>query len=239
LYWAVPALVAAVVLAPRLFRSQATVTGKRTPTKTAGLMHDPLAWQVTGFLAMVGSLAYSVFSWGPSMLQARGLSATQAGVTISISYIAQMITGLTIPMIAGRRHDQRLVAVVLVLLTGIGLLGIIFAPIWSMTLFSIVLGLGQGGAFGLALLLIVLRAGDPNVATQLSSMAQSIGYVVSALVGPFAVGMIHDWAGSWHTVAIFYVVVGVATLLLGLGAGRAKKITTRALDQQHPSNEHA
>ncbi|MDB5860509.1 MAG: Cyanate transporter [Ramlibacter sp.] len=226
LHWAFSAVIAAVVLVPRLFHHRATAAGKRAPARIAGLMRDPIAWQVTGFLALVGSLAYAVFSWGPSMLEARGLSATQAGAVISLSYIAQMATGLTIPMIAGRLRDQRLVAVVLVLLTGTGLLGIIFGPVGFLTLFSVVLGLGQGGAFGLALLLIVLRAGNPQVATQLSSMAQSIGYVVSALVGPFAVGMIHDWAGSWETVAVFFVAVGLATLLLGLGAGRGKTVAT-------------
>jgi CP family cyanate transporter-like MFS transporter len=41
----------------------------------------------------------------------------------------------------------------------------VLAPVWPLTAFSIILGLGQGGAFGLALSLIVLRAGDQHVAT--------------------------------------------------------------------------
>jgi CP family cyanate transporter-like MFS transporter len=222
LFWALPALIAALVFIPQLFRSGRAPNMARA--HVAGLMRDPLAWQVTGFFAMVASLAYAVFSWGPSMLQARGLDAASSGLIMSLSYIAQMVTGLAAPMLAGKQRDQRFLAVVLVALTGAGLLGIIFAPVWSLSGFAVVLGLGQGGAFGLALSLIVLRSANPHVAAQLSGLTQSVGYVVGGLIGPMAVGLVHDWSGGWSAVAVFYVVVGLAMLLLGLGAGRARTV---------------
>src|SRR5690606_20218697 len=147
-------------------------------------------------------------TWGPSMLQARGLSLAASGVIVSVSYIAQMATGLLVPMIASRQRDQRSMAALMVVLTLAGLLGFIFAPVWSLTLFSIIVGLGQGVAFGLALSLIVLRSGTPHVAAQLSSMSQTIGYIVGGGIGPFAVGIIHDATASWRTVAVFYVIIG-------------------------------
>jgi CP family cyanate transporter-like MFS transporter len=222
MFWALPALIAAIVFIPQLFR-YAKARGVAS-AKARGLLADPLAWQVAGFFALVAALAYAVFSWGPTMLVARGLDPAAAGFTMSISYIAQMVTGFSAPIIAGRQRDQRLIAVVLVLLTFAGLMGFVFAPAWSLMGFSIVLGLGQGGAFGLALSLIVLRAGSPHVAAQLSGFVQSIGYVVGGLLGPLAVGLIHDWSGSWSVVAVFYAVVGFATLLLALGAGRARTV---------------
>jgi len=227
LVWALPALAAAIIVIPQLFRH-------RHPHGPAvahveSIMGDPIAWQVTGYLALVSALAYAVFTWGPSMLQARGLSLAASGVIVSVSYIAQMATGLLVPMIASRQRDQRSMAALMVVLTLAGLLGFIFAPVWSLTLFSIILGLGQGGAFGLALSLIVLRSGTPHVAEQLSSMSQTIGYIVGGGIGPFAVGIIHDATASWRTVAVFYVIIGVATLFLGLGAGRAKTVQTASM----------
>jgi CP family cyanate transporter-like MFS transporter len=59
-------------------------------------------------------------------------------------------------------------------------------------------------------------------------MSQTVGYVVGGLVGPFAVGMLHDWSGSWEAVAIFYVVIGLGALVLGLGAGRARSVQQAA-----------
>ena len=111
--------------------------------------------------------------------------------------------------------------------TAAGLLGFIFAPVWSLSLFSVLLGFGQGGAFGVGLLLFVLRAGDPHAAGKLSALAQSVGYVLGGLIGPFAVGLIYDWAGSWHAVAVFYTAVGLASLIFGLGAGRARTLRVR------------
>ncbi|MGO9700244.1 MAG: hypothetical protein ACLPX7_13405 [Xanthobacteraceae bacterium] len=54
-----------------------------------------------------------------------------------------------------------------------------------------------------------------------------MGYVFSGLIGPFAVGIIYDWAGSWHAVAVFYATVGLALLIFGLGAGRARTLSVR------------
>jgi CP family cyanate transporter-like MFS transporter len=222
LFWALPALIAAMVFIPQLFRSGRAPTMART--HIGEIIRDPLAWQVTGFFALVAALAYAVFSWGPSMLQARGLDAAASGLIMSLSYVAQMATGLTAPMLAGKQRDQRLLAVVLVVLTGAGLFGIIFAPVWSLPGFAIVLGLGQGGAFGLALSLIVLRSANSHVAAQLSGLTQSVGYVAGGLIGPMAVGLVHDLSGGWSAVGVFYAVVCVALVLLGFGAGRARTV---------------
>jgi CP family cyanate transporter-like MFS transporter len=216
LFWASPALIGAIVFIPQLFRYE---RARAVPSPhLRGLTRDPLAWQVTGILALVASLAYAVFNWAPTMLEARGLDAATSGLIVSISYIAQMVTGLSAPIIAGRQRDQRPTVVVLLLLTATGLLGFIFAPIWSLTAFSIILGLGQGGAFGLALSLIVLRAGNQHVVGQLSMLAQSVGYVAGGIVGPFAVGVIHDWSQSWPVVAIFYTTVASIALQQRLAA---------------------
>jgi len=223
LFWGLPALIAALVFIPQLFRHDRP-RGVAS-AGVGGILRDPLAWQVTGYFGLITSLAYAVFNWGPSMLEARGLDAVTSGVIVSICYVAQMVTGLLAPIIAGRQRDQRLIIAVMVLLTAAGLLGFAFGPIWSLIPFSIVLGLGQGGAFGVGLLLFVLRAGDPHAAAKLSALAQSVGYVAGGLIGPFAVGVIYDWAGSWAVVAIFYAAVGLASLLLGLGAGRERIVT--------------
>ena len=224
LFWGLPALVGAIVFLPQLFRPETKLVPE---TQVTSVLRDPLAWQVTAYFGLISSLAYAVFNWGPSMLQARGLDPATSGIVVSISYVGQMVTGLLAPVVAGRQRDQRLIIAVVVAFTAAGLLGFIFAPVWSLSLFSVLLGLGQGGAFGVGLLLFVLRAGDPHAAGKLSALAQSVGYVLGGLIGPFAVGLIYDWAGSWHAVAVFYTAVGLASLIFGLGAGRARTLRVR------------
>jgi CP family cyanate transporter-like MFS transporter len=225
LVWGLPALIGAIVFLPQLFRKMQA--SGLTQAHVTSVLRDPLAWQVTGYFGFISSLGYDVFNWAPSMLQARGLDPTASGVVVSITYIAQMVTGLLAPVVAGRQRDQRLIIAIAVVLTAGGLLGFVFAPVWSLSLFSVVLGFGQGAAFGVGLLLFVLRAGDPHAAAKLSALAQTIGYLLAGLIGPFAVGVIYDWASSWPVVAVFYTAVGLASLIFGLGAGRARTLKVR------------
>ena len=224
-FWGLPALIGAIVFIPQLFR-YARPRGV-APARVGALMRDPLAWQVTGYFALITALAYAVFNWGPSMLQARGLDPTASGIVISICYLGQTAAGLLAPIVAGRRRDQRLIIFIMVALTAAGLLGFVFAPVWSLTFCSIVLGIGQGGAFGVALLLFALRTEDPHTGAQLSALAQTVGYVAGGLIGPFAVGVIYDWSASWAVVEVFYVAVGAASLACGLGAGRALTVAVK------------
>jgi CP family cyanate transporter-like MFS transporter len=225
LVWGLPALIGAIVFLPQLFRKMQA--SGLTQAHVTSVLRDPLAWQVTGYFGFISSLGYDVFNWAPTMLEARGLDPTASGVVVSITYIAQMVTGLLAPVVAGRQRDQRLIIAIAVVLTAGGLLGFVFAPVWSLSLFSVVLGFGQGAAFGVGLLLFVLRAGDPHAAAKLSALAQTIGYLLAGLIGPFAVGVIYDWAGSWPVVALFYTAVGFASLIFGLGAGRARTLKVR------------
>jgi CP family cyanate transporter-like MFS transporter len=220
--WGLPALIAVLAFIPQLFRHE-RVAGVAT-AHIFGLIRDPLVWQVTGFFGLITALAYAVFNWGPSMLEARGLDAATSGLIISLCYIGQTAAGLLAPVIAGRQPDQRLIVAVMVLLTAAGLFGFVYAPVWSLTAFSVILGVGQGGAFGIGLLFFALRSRDPHSAGQLSALAQTVGYIFGGLIGPFAVGVIYDWTGSWQVVTIFYLAVGFASLVLGIGAGRARTV---------------
>jgi CP family cyanate transporter-like MFS transporter len=105
------------------------------------------------------------------------------------------------------------------LLTLGGLFGCLYAPLDGLWGWAIVLGLGQGGTFSLALTLIVLRSRDAHVAANLSSMAQGIGYTLASF-GPFAVGLVHDWTGGWSAIGWIFAVIGLGAIVAGLGAGR-------------------
>ena len=220
--WGLPALVGAAAVMPRLVAHDGDI--RLATPHFLGLVRDPLAWQVTAYFGLISALAYAVFNWGPSMLQARGLDAAQSGLILSVCYISQTFAGLLAPIVAGRARDQRLIIAAMVVLTGIGLLGFVYAPVSSLEIVAFVLGIGQGGAFGVALLLFALRSRDPHSASELSAMAQTVGYVFGGVAGPFAVGVIYDWTGSWPVVSLFYVAVGLASLVCGVGAGRARTV---------------
>lgn len=216
-FWIIPALVAAVFWLPQARQGHGL---HQVAYRVRGLLRDPLAWQVTLYMGLQSSLSYIVFGWLPSILIARGLSPTQAGLVLSGSIMVQLISALTAPWLATRGKDQRLAIVVVMLLTLGGLFGCLYAPLDGLWGWAVLLGLGQGGTFSLALTLIVLRSRDAHVAANLSGMAQGFGYTLASL-GPFAVGIVHDVTGSWNTVGWIFAVVGLGAIIFGLGAGRA------------------
>lgn len=215
-FWLVPAVVAALFWLPQARNGHGA---HRVAFRVRGLWRDPLAWQVTLYMGLQSSLAYIVFGWLPSILIGRGLSPTEAGLVLSGSVIVQLVSALTAPMLATRGKDQRLAIVIVMTLTLAGLFGCLYAPLGGLWGWAVVLGIGQGGTFALALTLIVLRSRDSHVAANLSSMAQGVGYTLASL-GPFAVGLVHDLSGGWNAVGWIFAVLGAGAVVFGLKAGR-------------------
>ncbi|GFM68407.1 CynX/NimT family MFS transporter [Pseudomonas cichorii] len=216
-FWMIPAVLAALVWLPQARELHAH---HQVAYRVRGLLRDPLAWQVTLYMGLQSSLAYIVFGWLPSVLIDRGMTPTQAGLLLSGSIIVQLISALSAPWLATRGKDQRLAIVLVMLLTLAGLFGCLYAPLEGLWGWAILLGLGQGGTFSLALALIVLRSRDSHVASNLSGMAQGIGYTIAS-TGPLAVGVVHDVTGSWDSIGWIFAALGLGAIVAGLGAGRA------------------
>ncbi|MBX8487184.1 CynX/NimT family MFS transporter [Pseudomonas cichorii] len=216
-FWMIPAVLAALVWLPQARELHAH---HQVAYRVRGLLRDPLAWQVTLYMGLQSSLAYIVFGWLPSVLIDRGMTPTQAGLLLSGSIIVQLISALSAPWLATRGKDQRLAIVLVMLMTLGGLFGCLYAPLEGLWGWAILLGLGQGGTFSLALALIVLRSRDSHVASNLSGMAQGIGYTIAS-IGPLAVGVVHDVTGSWDSIGWIFAALGLGAILAGLGAGRA------------------
>ncbi|MDH1306579.1 MFS transporter [Pseudomonas fulva] len=216
-FWMLPAILAMLVWLPQARNGHGV---HKVAYRVRGLWRDPLAWQVTLYMGLQSSLAYIVFGWLPSILIGRGLSPTQAGLVLSGSVIMQLFSSLAAPWLATRGRDQRLAIVVVMLVTLCGLFGCLYAPLSGLWGWAVLLGLGQGGTFALALTLIVLRSRDAHVAANLSSMAQGVGYTLASM-GPFAVGLVHDLTGGWSALGWVFAVLGAGAIVFGLGAGRA------------------
>lgn len=223
-FWATPALLALIAWWPQLSGRQAQHAGH---WQVSGLWRDPLAWQVTAYMGLQSSLSYIVFGWMPSMLIERGLSPLQAGLLMSLSIMTQVLSSLGVPLLAQRGVDQRLPIACVMSFTLAGLLGMLYAPVGQLWAWAVLLGIGQGGAFSMALSLLVLRAPDAHVAAHLSGMAQGVGYTVAAC-GPLAAGIIHDMAGNWAPVGWLFGGIAVTALCSGVLAGRKKTVKAQA-----------
>jgi MFS transporter, CP family, cyanate transporter len=218
--WVLPALLAGVAWLPQLSRSDHP--GDPSARSTPGvrdLWRSPLAWQVTLFMGLQSLSYYVTLTWLPEILQAEGMSAARAGWMLGLSQAVAIVTMFLTPMIAGRRPSQRGVVVVAVGMSGVGALGLLVAGSTVSTLWVVLLGLGQGAAFSLALTFFALRAPDPGHAAALSGMAQSVGYLLAA-GGPFLFGLLRDVTGGWKVPLALLLAVTMCLLIAGIGAAR-------------------
>lgn len=251
--WAIPVAAAAVAWAPALLRPDRTRAAEATagalaagidPVHEAGahesrahesrtqesrahearaLLRRPLAWHVTLFFAVQSGIFYATLAWLPTIFRSHGASETRAGLLLSLTMAVGLITALTIPGLAARARDQRSLVVASVVLTAAGLLGIILAPMSAPFLWAVLLGLGQNASFPLALMLIVLRGGSVAATEGLSTLAQSVGYVLAA-IAPLAVGAVHGLTSSWTPPLILMLALGAPMLAAGLAAARDRQL---------------
>ena len=220
--WALPALVAAIVWIPQL-------TGD-----TRGEVADPVAapgdtwrsrlgWEVTLFFGVQAFGFYVTIAWLPTILIADGLSEGRAGLMLFLLQAAVLVSVLTFPQAADRAADQRrLVGLMGALLFG-GIIGLIVAGSTAAVLWVTMLGLAQGAGLALALMFFVLRSRDSHQVSELSGMAQGVGYTIAA-TGPVLAGVMHDATGGWTIVLVLLLAMAAVQLGMGLRAGRGAVI---------------
>ncbi|MGR2737196.1 MFS transporter [Billgrantia sp. Q4P2] len=210
------ALLAWVALMPRTPRAIATppVGGSMRE-----LLGQPLAWQVMLLMGSQSSLAYIVFGWLPTLLQARGYSEAEAGWMMGASVMVQLISALGAPWLARFSRDQRPALLLVLGCVGGGLWLLLQAGESWRWPGVVLLGLGQGGSFSLALTLIVLRTANSRLAGKLSGLAQGGGYTLAAM-GPLAVGVLLQLEVNMNVLTLVLLLIVAAAAGFALLAGR-------------------
>jgi CP family cyanate transporter-like MFS transporter len=220
--WAIPIALAILLWLPqRRFGALPVIAGGAEAIRE--LRRNPIAWHVTLFMGFQSLLYYAPLSWLPAIDRDRGIDPATAGLLLSVLNLVSIPTTFVAPLIAHRMRDQRLAVAGSSALTCIGLLGILLAPASTALVWVLILGVGQGGTLSLALLMIVMRAGDDETAARLSTMAQGIGYLMAA-AGPLAMGLLHSATGGWSIPLIWLIAMAVLMAWVGVFAARARTI---------------
>ncbi|MCX5391951.1 MFS transporter [Streptomyces sp. NBC_00094] len=227
-FWSLLAVVAAVAWLPQVVIGRG-LTGHEVRAVPAGsarrvnVWRSPLAWQVTLFMSCQSLWSYVLIAWLPTIFTDHGMSRSAAGVIFAFNTLTQIVGAFAVPLLAGRTRSQGRLIVLVTMLVAAGYTGLLVAPAEGAWLWAALLGVGQGGALGLALTLIVLRSGDAVTASRLSGMAQTVGYLVAA-AGPLAAGALHQATGSWTLPIALVLGVCAAALAVGLLAARDRTV---------------
>nr|WP_157226564.1 MFS transporter [Gordonia soli] len=218
--WGLLAVVGIVVWLPQVRRMHRMTA----PASAESLLRNRIAWAITIFMGAQSLIFYTFTAWLPQYLvDEYGMTSLHAGAVLATAQVVSLTMSLVTPIIAGRFADQRVVTLIVTAVCAVGFIGLVATDVWPGFWAACVMS-GPGAAISLSLLFMVLRSRDAAQTSQVSGMAQSIGYLAAA-VGPILIGAVHDVSGSW-TVAM--AVLGLALIpqaIAALQAARNVKIS--------------
>ncbi len=221
--WAALAIAALLVWLPQLRDRTLPQHEVSFRQAMADLGRSAIAWEVAVFMGMQSLTFYVLLAWLPEMLQTMGYDADAAGWLLALSQATGLIGSTIFPTLAARTPDQRRHVALLGVLELVALVGLVVGSPSLVWLWVGLIGVVLGGTFGLALLFIVVRTRDAQTSTELSGMAQSVGYLIAA-TGPTLFGFLHDALDGWSAPMLFLFLVLAAKLFSGIGAARPRTI---------------
>ncbi|WP_439903058.1 MFS transporter [Microbacterium azadirachtae] len=196
------------------------VTAPSSSRVFSRLVRIPLAWTLAGVFGTSASMAYTAFAWLPTILvEHAGTTPQQAGLLLSLFAFTGLPASLIVPVLIVRFRATTALYVIGALGAVVGLLGLLLVPAPSIVWLWVLLYGLAGLLFPLALVLISIRAREPETAVALSGFVQSTGYVLAA-VFPFLLGVLHTTTGGWQVPLIVLTALLVASIPAGVYAGR-------------------
>ena len=210
--WSLLAAVAAVFWLPLASRARSSPRREGLHERTRLPWRSGQAWSVALFFGAESCLFFSSLTWIAPLYIDQGLDEGRAGLLLAVFALVRVPSAFLFPALADRSRDRRPWLALTLILTTFGFCALGLVPLvtsWAPLAWVVVLGLGIGGLFPLALTLPLDYSADADEAGRLTAMTFFVGYIVAA-VGPVAVGALRDATGG-------YAVPFVALAMLSVG----------------------
>ena len=212
-FWSILALLAIPLWLMVIKQSRIPASNFSQKTKASLPLKNKKAWLLTSFVGIVTLLFYCFAAWLPAIVEEKGCTPAFGGLVGTIAMIAQLPATLLLPSLLKVLPSRRFWITTFTLSIIIGLSLLCFTNVTPIVS-SICLGVGAGGLVSLTLLLPLDMASSPMEASTWSAMTQAIGYMIGA-VGPFIIGFLHDYLGSFVPTLYLLIIIGFIAILLG------------------------
>jgi CP family cyanate transporter-like MFS transporter len=171
------------------------------------------SWSLAAYFGLQSMAFYCGLTWLPAILEDDGYSEAAAGSLQALANVLQLLPALLVPVIATRLRNQRPALFALVAIAALGFLGLLLAP-GAAPVWMVLIGLGQGGSLGLALILPVLRGAGAAAVAALTALSLSAGYLLAS-IGPTLLGLARDLSGGWTLPLLVLIGITVVELVPG------------------------
>jgi CP family cyanate transporter-like MFS transporter len=173
-------------------------------------LRSSTAWAVSVVFAMIAVCFYGLSAWLSDAYVEHGWSDGSAGALLAVVQAVTVPTGLAVPWLADRWGSRRLYLGLGAAVQMLGLLGVQLAPDGAW-LWAVLLGIGIGTLFPLAMTLPLDLSRDPAQAGAVTGMMLGVGYTITGLA-PLVLGLVRDATGSFS--ASLWLIVAIQGCLL-------------------------
>jgi CP family cyanate transporter-like MFS transporter len=213
-----PALMALGALLP-LFDSAESAPVHARRRNWGILLRNTTVWSLIAFFGVQTLVFYAVLAWLPAIYISKGTDAAVAGFNLAVCIFGVAIGGFLGPMIAAKHDDQRAHILASIGLCIVGLTGVLVSPASWAPVWVTLLGIGLGAGQGIPSVLFAKRSLGPAQMAELSSVVQTVGYLIAAS-GPILAATLHGWSGGWAWPVCVLVVLLAMNACVGLPGGR-------------------
>ncbi|MBJ8016554.1 CP family cyanate transporter-like MFS transporter [Bacillus sp. RC218] len=218
-FWGVLTIIAIIFWYPVMKRKKNTSTQDKKNNSLP--LRNKKAWLFTIFFGLQSGIFYSITTWLAPANQNMGVSSEQAGTLITVFTVVQMICSFLIPTLADIYKNRALWLLGSICFVLVGLSLMIY-PLTTPWIPSILLGIGLGGVFPLALMLPLYETKTSEDASAWTAMMQSGGYIMGGFI-PVLAGIARDYFNSYTQVFIIMALLSFILFLLTLVMNKRKR----------------
>ncbi|MGZ9772025.1 MFS transporter [Bacillus toyonensis] len=218
-FWGVLTILAIIFWYPVMKRKKNTSTQDKKNNSLP--LRNKKAWLFTIFFGLQSGIFYSITTWLAPANQNMGVSSEQAGTLITVFTVVQMICSFLIPTLADIYKNRALWLLGSICFVLVGLSLMIY-PLTTPWIPTILLGIGLGGVFPLALMLPLYETKTSEDASAWTAMMQSGGYIMGGFI-PVLAGIARDYFNSYTQVFIIMTLLSFLLFLLTLVMNKRKR----------------
>lgn len=177
------------------------------------IWRSAFGWQIAIFMGIQSLLYYTVASFLPSILVSKGMSAVNAGQMGSVFQFMAPLSILVVTWLINRGRPIQALAVIAASFNVIGILGLSYLSVDLAWLWTGLMGAGCSAIFTLSMMLFSLRTYTTNQASELSGMAQFVGYII-AFFGPLGTGWLHEATDNWDLPLLIMIILMIINVVI-------------------------
>ena len=191
------------------------------------------AWALALVFGLQSLLFYAAAAWLPNVYVERGWSQSAGANLLALTIGVGLVSTIGVPLFADRIGSRRAQLLGAAVVTLVAVLGFTVAGDLGVA-WAVLLGLGSGALFPLALTLPVDLSDDATEVGATAALMLLVGYALSSL-GPVVVGLVRDVTGDFT--ASLWILVGLTVALVVacavMSPARLRRGVRRAVSGEH------